>query len=62
MLFIAPLPLDAINDLDPPFCDGSGWLSIAELNLIDPNCCRFEIIDESIFIDGSVFVLVESVD
>lgn len=51
--------LQDIADLTPPFANGYGWLSIAELNVIDPDAARFEIIDEAEFEDGSIFVLIE---
>ena len=52
------LPLDDINTLKPGFDGEYGWLSMQELNCIDPDCIRFEIIDDATFIDNSVFVLV----
>ena len=45
-----------INTLTPAFNGVTGWVSAAELILIDPDCDRFEIIDEAEFEDGSVFM------
>lgn len=52
------LEIDAIKDLKPAFCSGYGWLSLVELNLLDPNCDRFEIMEEVTFVDNSVFCSV----
>lgn len=51
-------PLEKIKELTPPFSGGYGWLSLAELNLIDPTCERFEVVDEVVFIDRTSFVNV----
>lgn len=47
-----------VTELVPAFDGDYGWLTMTELNLIDPNACRFEVLDESEFIDNTVFVLV----
>lgn len=52
------LPLETIKTLFPAFCNGYGWLSIEELNLIDPNADRFVIVEMANFIDNSIFVNV----
>jgi hypothetical protein len=52
------LELYKIEELHPSFDGEYGWLSIAELNCIDPNCDRFEVVDQVAFVDGSVFILV----
>jgi hypothetical protein len=50
--------LDKIKELEPAFSNGYGWLSLAELNLIDPYCDRFEVVEEIIFIDGTIYMSV----
>lgn len=50
------LKIAEIKNLDPPFNGVSGWLSMTELNLLDPEALRFEIINEVLFEDGSMFV------
>jgi hypothetical protein len=52
------VPIDKIKDLAPAFNNGYGWLSMTELNLLDPNCERFEAIDEMFFVNGEMFVNV----
>lgn len=47
-----------IIDLTPAFDGNRGWLSIIELNLIDPDALRFAIVESMDFEDGSVFVKV----
>lgn len=51
-------PLDKIKELEPAFCNGYGWLDIIELNLLDPYCDRFEVVDEIIFVDGTIYMSV----
>jgi hypothetical protein len=51
-------PLDKIKELVPAFCNGYGWLSLAELNLLDPYGERFQELDLITFEDGSIFVIV----
>jgi hypothetical protein len=50
--------LDKIDELEPAFDGFYGWLTVTELNLLDPNCYRFDVIEEVEFIDGTTFVLV----
>lgn len=50
--------LTEITELEPAFDGVSGWLSITELNVIDPNTTRFDIDDDVTFEDGSVWVKV----
>lgn len=50
------LKITDIDILTPAFNGVMGWLSIVELNAIDPDALRFEIVDEVLFEDGSVFV------
>ena len=58
MIVNRPAPIDKIKDLTPPFNNGYGWLSMTELNLIDPSCDRFEAVDEMLFVSGEMFVNV----
>lgn len=50
------LKISDISTLTPAFNGVMGWVSFAELVLLDPECDRFEITDEVEFEDGSVFV------
>lgn len=50
------LKIDDINTLTPTFNGVMGWLSMTELNAIDPDALRFEIVDEVLFESGDVFV------
>lgn len=50
--------LNKVSELVPAFDGGYGWLTMTELNLIDPSASRFEILDEIEFVDGTVFVLI----
>lgn len=52
------VPIEEMKNLEPSFCSGYGWLSIAELNLIDPYCARFKIVEQATFVSGDVFVSV----
>jgi hypothetical protein len=45
-------------EFTPAFNGIYGWLSIAELNVIDPEARRFDIVDDYTAEDGSVFVKV----
>ena len=53
------LDFERVKDLAPPFDGNHGWLSMVELNLIDPEANRFDIIESSEFVDGTVFVMVK---
>lgn len=50
------LKIEDINTLTPAFNGVMGWLSMPELNAIDPDALRFEIVDEVLFESGDVFV------
>lgn len=52
------VPIDEIKKLEPAFYCGHGWLSIAELNLLDPYCKKFKILEQLTFVSGDVFVNV----
>jgi hypothetical protein len=52
------LKLEKIKELKPAFCNGYGWLSIAELNLIDPYANRFADIEIVTFESGDTFINV----
>lgn len=51
--------VDEVNLLEPAFDGEYGWLTISELNIIDANATRFNVLDEAVFEDGTIFVLVE---
>lgn len=51
--------IDKGLDLSPTFNGRSGWLSIAELNAIDPEANRFDVREEFTCEDGTVFVLIQ---
>lgn len=48
-----------VSLLDPAFDGEYGWLTMSELNVIDSNATRFNILDEAVFEDNTVFALVE---
>lgn len=50
------LKIADIETLTPAFNGVMGWLSMPELNAIDPEALRFEIVDEVLFESGDVFV------
>jgi hypothetical protein len=50
------LEVTDIDTLTPAFNGVMGWLSMPELNAIDPDALRFEIVDEVLFESGDVFV------
>ena len=51
--------LDEVNLLEPAFDGEYGWLTMVELNVIDPNATRFNALDLAEFEDRTTFVLVE---
>lgn len=54
-------PISKIAILKPAFDGYIGWLSMTELNLIDPLANRFEVICDMQFENGDLFVLVERI-
>jgi hypothetical protein len=55
-------PVEKIAILEPAFDGDTGWLSMTELNLIDPLASRFNILCDMQFESGDLFVLIEKVD
>jgi hypothetical protein len=53
------LEFEKVNELAPAFDGDYGWMTMMELNVVDPNGYRFDIIEDATFEDGTVFVLVE---
>jgi hypothetical protein len=54
-------PIAKIDILDPPFDGDIGWLSMTELNLLDPMAIRFNVICDMQFESGDLFVLIERI-
>jgi hypothetical protein len=54
-------PIAKIDILEPPFDGDIGWLSMTELNLLDPLASRFNIICDMQFESGDLFVLIEKI-
>jgi hypothetical protein len=52
-------PIYKIAILEPPFDGDIGWLSMTELNLLDPFATRFNVICDMQFESGDLFVLIE---
>lgn len=52
------LQIEDVKTLIPGFDGEYGWISTQELNCIDPNCTRFKVLDEAMFIDNTMFVLI----
>ena len=53
------LQLIEVNKLTPAFNGFIGWISMTELNVIDPYGSRFEITKSADFIDGTTFVFAK---
>lgn len=54
-------PIAKIDILEPPFDGNIGWLSMTELNLLDPMATKFDVICDMQFESGDLFVLAERI-
>lgn len=48
-----------VTELIPAFDGSRGWISVMELNFLDPNCNKYRVIEEAVFEDGTIFMLVQ---